>query len=279
MLKYVLGFFLVFGFAVYVAVQDERTAQQPAQEAEQSSKSTIATVPDANHPQKDITKTERNLPSWYGFFRWPNGTTTWAILLTLLAIAEQNRLLKQYVIATKDGVEATRRNIALQFRPRLIVRRGELEYGSLAVGGKPAKIHYTVANVGGTNARILRAWGSVDYADVPGFWGNPSKGQRLTPPAYSQQFDSVEPLLLRAGEDRRLTLELDQTIFDKVKFIQMRMTHNSTNPQIVGLIAFRADIQYSDDTGIERKTGIWRSLDIETMCFTPIEDSEYEYQD
>jgi hypothetical protein len=28
-----------------------------------------------------------------------------------------------------------------------------------------------------------------------------------------------------------------------------------------------------------RKTEIWRSLDIETRRFTPIEDGEYEYTD
>ena len=149
MLKYLLGFVLVFSLAVYVAIQDERAAQQSAQEAKQPSKSTVGAVPDSDHPQQKKPNPIGDLPGWYGFFRWPNGTTTWAILLTLLAIAEQTRLLEQYVAATKDGVEATRRNIALQFRPKLIVRKIELEYGSLEINGHPAVIHYTVANIGG----------------------------------------------------------------------------------------------------------------------------------
>src|SRR5208283_613105 len=110
MLKYVFGFILVFSLAVYVAIQDEHTAQQSAQEGKQSSSPVVAAVPDSNHPQQNKPNPVRNLPSWYGFFRWPNGTTTWAILLTLLAIAEQTRLLKEYVVATKDGVRAANKS-------------------------------------------------------------------------------------------------------------------------------------------------------------------------
>jgi hypothetical protein len=110
MLKYVLGFVLVFGLAVYIAVQDERATQQSTQETKQASNGTVAAVPNADHPQQNVPNAERNLPSWYGFFRWPNGTTTWAILLTLLAIAEQTRLLEQYVAATVKGVNNAARS-------------------------------------------------------------------------------------------------------------------------------------------------------------------------
>lgn len=104
MLKYSLGFFLVFGLAVYVAIQDDHAALQSTQEAQLSSKGDISAVPDANHPQQNVPDSERNTPSWYGFFRWPNGTTTWAILLTLLVIAEQTKQTARAAKATQDSI-------------------------------------------------------------------------------------------------------------------------------------------------------------------------------
>jgi hypothetical protein len=104
MLKYVLGFSLVLGLAVYVAIQDEHAAQTATQEAQQPSKSAISAVPDTNHTQQNVPHTEWNLPSCYGFFRWPNGTTTWAIILTLMAIAEQTKETAKATKAVRDSI-------------------------------------------------------------------------------------------------------------------------------------------------------------------------------
>jgi hypothetical protein len=65
MLKYIAAFALLFALAVYVSVQDKHPLQDPAQK-------------------------EWNASRWYSFVRWPDGAATWAVLLTLLAIAEQN---------------------------------------------------------------------------------------------------------------------------------------------------------------------------------------------
>jgi hypothetical protein len=172
-----------------------------------------------------------------------------------------------------------KKNIALQFRPQLIVRRIELEYGSLEVGGKPAKIHCTIANVGGTEGRVTHIVGSFAYSDVPGFWGNPSLGNRMTPGAYNQKVDMALSLNFRAGEDGKITIDADQAMFDKIKFVQMRSGHNVTNPKLVGEVRLCAELQYVDEIGITRKTGFYRWLDIETMRFKPIDDKEYEYAD
>jgi hypothetical protein len=218
-----------------------------------------------------------NLPNILLFFA---GSGAIAVgIYTLRDIRTQTRLLREYVTATKDGVEATRRNIALQFRPKIIVRRAELEFGSLEIGGKPAKIHYTVANIGGTEGRITKLQGAFAYWNAPGFWGNPSRGNRISPDAYSQGIDMQLSVNLSAGEDQTLTTEADQIMFDKVKFVQMRSGHNVTNPSLVGEIRICVEIHYTDGEKITRKTGIYRWLDIGTMRFKPIDDKEYEYQD
>jgi len=84
MKKYIASFALIFALAVYVSVQDK-------------------------HPVQDSAHREWNAPSWYGFVRWPDGAATWAVLLTLLAIAEQTAIANKTLVAT--------------LRPHLIVRK------------------------------------------------------------------------------------------------------------------------------------------------------------
>ena len=92
MFRLVVAFVLVFGgLAVYIAIQDERAAQQPTHQSSQSNEGAASAEANESHPQQDIHNAERDTPSWYRFFRWPAGTTTWAILATLLAIAYQAR--------------------------------------------------------------------------------------------------------------------------------------------------------------------------------------------
>jgi hypothetical protein len=93
MLKYLAGLILIFGLAVYVSIQDERSAQQTTQNATQLNEGAPSVKADENHPQTNIPKSEGNTPRWYRyfsrFFRWPDGPTTWVVILTLIAIAEQ----------------------------------------------------------------------------------------------------------------------------------------------------------------------------------------------
>jgi len=105
-LKYLLGVILVFGVAVYVSVQDKR-AQQTTENAAQFEKKTVSAKSDEQHPQKNVPNPERNSPSWYSFFRWPDGPTAWVIVLTLLVIAEQ-------ASDTAKATEAMQKSTAIQ---------------------------------------------------------------------------------------------------------------------------------------------------------------------
>ncbi len=107
MLKYLAGLVLVFGLAIYISVQDERAAQQTTPHAAQLSKSALPAEADENHSQQNVPNPERNAPRWYRFFRWGDGTTTWVIVFTLLAIAEQAH-------ESAKATLAMQRSIALQ---------------------------------------------------------------------------------------------------------------------------------------------------------------------
>lgn len=179
------------------------------------------------------------------------------------------------IIVAARTLRSVQTQVALQFRPKMIVRKIELEYGSLAVEGKPARVNYTVANIGGTEAKIVREYGFIGYADVPRFSGYPQKATRMTPPSHTQAFDRSGAIPLKAGEDRRLSIDLTHEMFDKVTQIQM----NTYQGQRSGIFSICAEIQYADGVGILRKTGVRRTLDLDTWRFIADQDSEDEYAD
>ena len=108
MLKYLAIFATVLGLAIYIAVQDKHAAEQAAEKAAHQNNATAPTKANEDHAQENIPDSEGNLPSWYGFFRWPNGTTTWAIILTLFAIAEQTKQTTVAAKATRESVDSIR---------------------------------------------------------------------------------------------------------------------------------------------------------------------------
>lgn len=99
--KYIVTFILILGLAVFIARQDERAFRKAAALGQPA-------VAAANNVENE----ELSSPSWYSFFRWPAGTTTWAILLTLLAIAEQTEHTAKAATAAKLNAEYLREGTA-----------------------------------------------------------------------------------------------------------------------------------------------------------------------
>jgi hypothetical protein len=129
MLKYLVMLAVVFGLAVFIARQDERATQDAAQKADHKDKPILSAKADENHPQENVADPERDGPSWYGFFRWPTGTTTWAIILTLMAIAWQSNETKKAARATQDSavaVEKQTRELRRQNRNMVAKERARI---------------------------------------------------------------------------------------------------------------------------------------------------------
>jgi hypothetical protein len=80
---------VILGLTIYVAIQDQRATEQAPEQTAHQANAPVASGVGNEHPQENTKKPSRNLPSWYGFFTWPDGMTAWAILLTLLAVAWQ----------------------------------------------------------------------------------------------------------------------------------------------------------------------------------------------
>jgi hypothetical protein len=146
MLKYLAIFAVIFGLAVFVACQDERTSQESAQKPAHHNESAVPAESDESHTQENIQNPKGNTPSWYGFFRWPNGTTTWAIILTLGAIAEQTRETRKAANAALLNAQA----VIVAERPWMIVDVRPTHIGTVEM-----TYEFFCSNEGRTPGRIL----------------------------------------------------------------------------------------------------------------------------
>jgi hypothetical protein len=102
-------------------------------------------TPDAyeeKHPQENVPDAEEHPPSWFRFFRWPDGTTTWAIIFTLIAIAAQTEQTKKAAVAGQTAVSGESacqagREVAGSYSWDARVHRGHC--GSVSEGNTPGK--------------------------------------------------------------------------------------------------------------------------------------------
>jgi len=105
MWKYIVAFVVIFGFSVYVFRQTQQIAEQGVQQTTQASSGT----PSSNAQQ------DAKIPKWYiqflyRLFTWPEGVTAWAIILTLMAIAEQTKQTTEASRAGQAAAEAAQLN-------------------------------------------------------------------------------------------------------------------------------------------------------------------------
>lgn len=104
--KYLIAVGTILGFCVYITQQDQKTRDQYEQKCSQLN---AGAMPPSGH-YEDCDKGAENaaghLPRWYRIFGWPEGITTWAILLTLLALAEQTSQTKVAAQAALLNIQA-----------------------------------------------------------------------------------------------------------------------------------------------------------------------------
>jgi hypothetical protein len=113
MLKYLVLLCLMIGATVYVTRHDKRAAQDRAEKATHLGKEALAAEANEDHSQQYIEEAKRDAPSWFSFFRWPDGTTACAVILTLLVIAEQTNETRKAAIATQAAASASLKQVGL----------------------------------------------------------------------------------------------------------------------------------------------------------------------
>jgi hypothetical protein len=267
MTKYIVAFVIVLGITVYVSVQDKHAAQNAPPSA-------LSGNVGEKQPPKQTANPERNLPVWYGFFRWPDGTTTWAIVLTLFAIAEQTRETSRSVAIAKAQVIASN-------RPKLVIRGMSLIPGKIVeVDGVPRleedpvwRIRFVIANIGGSRA-------TVTESNLTMFELGVGTLQELIPgfPPYSARGDAFEGFMIEPGERQERTVLLEEIQTRRLKFLKScrKQGTDTTNLRTI----FFGFAHYRDDSGVGRRTGFGAEYDAEKMTFMRLDAyPDYEYSD
>ena len=263
--KYIVLFAFFLGMAVYVAVQDERATQQSAQKAEHLG-SGVEASSDANHAKEHIRNSEGNTPSWFGFFRWPNGTTTWAIVLTLLAIAEQTR--------------ETRRAVIASLRPESIIRGIDLIPGEyidipggaapgIQKGYKPWLIKCQIANIGGSSARITEGNFTVDIIEK-------QSGNLPVFPPYDETRNWLKKQVINPGEHKVFDTPIDAKNAFRFRIVATKREGGAVGLSNLYCFGF---IQYRDRVNVERRTAFCLNHNYSTDRFDRIDDPNYNYAD
>jgi hypothetical protein len=259
MWKYLVLFAVIFGLAVYVARQDERASLQAAE----LHKSAIPAKPDEQHPQENIPYPEWNSPSWYSFFRWPNGTTAWAIILTLMAIAEQTK-------HTARSADVANKTLISTLRPKLIVRKIAICEGTrIPVMGtpdaKPWEVEFDIANIGTGTANVL------DYKFFI---------ERFEPDVQPDRIEYVGgsvPFTLEPGEDCRKSIPMPSDLINILRILGRDGL--SKGYQQTDRIYFYGIAEYADASGTKRNMAVCRHYINSMLSFKAVDDPDREYSE
>lgn len=112
MRKYLLALALLLLLSTYVTIQN----QEYAEGATSNTAPPLQTSsPSANEQAEgNPSHSKRHAPSWYRIFVWPEGISVWAILATLVVIAEQTDATRKSSESAKDSADAALKQARLQ---------------------------------------------------------------------------------------------------------------------------------------------------------------------
>jgi hypothetical protein len=263
MLKYLAILAVILGLAVYIARQDKRATDQAAQKAAELHNAAVTAKPDEQHPQENIPNPEWNSPSWYGFFRWPNGSTAWAIILTLMALADQTRHAAR-------AADIANKTLISTLRPKLIVRKIAICKGTqVPVMGipdaEPWQVEFDIANIGTGIANVL------DYKFLI---------ERYEPDMQPDRIEYVGgsvPFTLEPGEECRKSIPMPSDLINIMRILGRDGL--SKGYQQTDRIYFYGIAQYADGSGTKRNMAVCRHYTNSLMAFKAVDDSDREYSD
>lgn len=251
---------VILGLAFFIALQDQHAADQDAQKAAELHKAASSAIPNEQHPQENVPNPAVNSPRLYGIFRWPNGTTTWTIILTLLAIAEQT-------YHTRRAADISAKMFVSTFRPRIIVRYVHLEYKRPeGATDKEWMIELLVVNIGGAIAHLDHWSLKFDWVDEIGTAS--LGGEKI----------EIDAVTLEAGENRVIALSFPNQLKHSINLFKTEQSFRDGRKQ-VAFPECSGTIAYADENGCRRNTGFLRTWDVDRSDFIPSKLPEVEYQD
>ena len=166
MRKYLTIFAVIFALSIYVSVMDQHIANQAAQLGTQPPNAPASPSAHDSYTEGNAKAPQLRSSGWYGFFAWPNGVTAWAIILTLLAIAEQTKQTAKAAVATEASVESGKDAAKRQLRAYLVVTIGGAVYQEREKGIRFAA-HPMLTNTGQTPAHNVKVLAKAEIFPVP----------------------------------------------------------------------------------------------------------------
>jgi hypothetical protein len=221
---------------ITVTVVNQQTPTTEEQKSKRDSESYFYTLISAN-----------NLPNIALFFVGTGGV--WVGLRTLKKIERQT--------------SAAEKQLVLQFRPKLIVRGGEVDF-------EDGTISFLITNTGGSKAHVSHSFLKFDIFE---------KGEDgIAIVTNSGKDVLVEDLIFDPGESKKRVLGFNPTFVASIReqFDTVRAVHGA---KFTRILKCAGGISYRDDLGIERMTMIKRHFDPITGKFSVPTNSEGDYAD
>lgn len=207
---------IVLGLAFVVARQDQRGTDQAAQKAAELHKAGAPAEPYEQHAQENVQNPDGNGPRWYfvlflGLFRWPVGTGTWVIVLTLLAVAEQARETAKATQAVRDTIPLQRDAASAALLNAKAVINSERPWVIIFAANTKRGAFFRAGNLGRTPAEIVSF--SSEYKCVEHL------GELPTEPEFTIEYVPQIKLLVpgkKFGESQDIELLSEEQFIDFV---------------------------------------------------------------
>ena len=133
-----------------------------------------------------------------------------------------------------------------------------------------------IFNLGGTRTVIKKIRIVVFYRVEPHVRQQDGKMVEISPKPCKQEITIIAEIVLQAGDSKDFTLDLNSEINDRITYLADSAKNHLTNPQLVGVISLRGEIEYFDEIGTRCRVGISRELDFLSKRFTVSDDSDFD---
>jgi hypothetical protein len=184
------------------------------------------------------------------------------------AMGGQSKLMAGQLREMEKSREIDTKTLILQYRPKIIVRDATASDFNVAELGKPAqgKVRFIMVNTGGSAAHIDGGWVAVWSAESPS----------SSPIEIKQgKEERIGAFTLQPGEETPLERVLNTGVTNSIQWANFHQAIKTEPSRYIYLVGV---INYRDDLGILRRTGINRTYDPKTKTFVP-GTLEGEYED
>jgi hypothetical protein len=204
----------LIGAVLYMSRYAENRKAQEGDDAQGSSPRAAVGPPDGNKGAQNADKPHHH-PDWIDTFAWPEGATTWALLLTLIVIGWQSTETRVAARGSEKSAEAALRTVQIMAdseRPWIVAHMEQANRSCLLDNGN-VRFTWTVKNVGKSPAKLIES-GAMVSLDTIGpsvdqiHYKMESLDERILVPGDSAQFFAFWSII----ENGRIRTQVGKTL-------------------------------------------------------------------